>query len=98
MVEGVVIIAGVLLAAVLFAVWFTVRMITWVVGGVFGLGRAKRAPAQALPFPGTAACLQGGCRETNPHHARFCRRCGIALARDARDPRPRGAVPMRYVA
>ena len=68
-----------------------------IVGGVFGLARGRgngAAQAQPLLPAGTAACLQASCRATNPQHARFCRRCGIALARDVRG----GPVRMRYVA
>ena len=84
----------VLLTAFIFVAWLIVRVATLIVRGLFGLGRRTNAAQRALAVPpviGWAHCRHPGCREFNPPHAHFCRRCGSSVAA--------GDVPrMRYVA
>jgi hypothetical protein len=84
----------VVLAAILFVVWFVVRVVMWIVGALLGTNR--RPPlAQPWAIPTASACARPNCRATNRVQARFCHRCGnaIAVGRGAAS-----AVPMRYVA
>ena len=90
----------VFLTAFIFVAWLIVRVTTLIVRGLFGLGRRSTAAGQrtlaAPPAPsviGWAHCRHPGCREFNPPHAQFCRRCGSSVAAAAGDG-PR----MRYVA
>ena len=48
--------------------------VTWALRAVAGEGRPAAAEA------GGSRCRQTGCRTANPPHARFCRRCGSAVA------------------
>ena len=88
--------ALIVLTAILFAVWFLVRLVVWIVGAVLGLNRKPQqmAAGQAQAVP-ASFCARPNCRARNPVHARFCQRCGnaIAVGRGAASP-PR----MRYVA
>ena len=87
----------IVLAAVAFAVWACVAVVKMIVRAVTGPARDGRGPGQLGSMAaGTVACPQPRCRATNAGHARFCRRCGAAVALDAKAAsRP---APMRYVA
>ena len=71
-----------LLAAFVFVVWLIARVVTWIVGGLFGI--ARQSPPQSASGAdaprGGMKCRRPGCHEANPLHARFCRRCGNQLA------------------
>jgi hypothetical protein len=86
----------VVLTAIVFAVWMVVRVAIWIVDAVFGVNR-KPPVEQPRVIPTTSPCARPNCRAVNPVHARFCHRCGNAIAIAA----GRGAAspaPMRYVA
>jgi hypothetical protein len=71
-----------LLAAFIFVVWLIARVVMWIVGGLFGIARQSQPqPTAGVDAPrGWMNCRRAGCREANPLHARFCRRCGNQLA------------------
>jgi len=65
-----------------------------IVGAVFGINRKPRT-AQ-LPVMSTVSfCARPNCHAPNPTHARFCHRCGNALAVGRGTSQP---ARMRYVA
>ena len=81
-----------ILAVIVFAVWVCVRLVGLVIRAVVGVVRPSPPPPALLPA-GVVGCQQPRCRTANAAHARFCRRCGRALA-----PGAGRAAPMRYVA
>ena len=89
-----IVVVCVILAAVMFTVWLAMQIVMLIVRGVASLVKGKPAPSSVSPAPiGWSPCGHAGCRATNPDHARFCRRCGKAVA-----PSGSRSVPMRYVA
>lgn len=86
--------ALVVLTAIVFGVWVIARVVIWIVGAILGLNR-KPPTAQPPVMSMLSSCARPNCHAANPAHARFCRRCGnaIAVGRGAASP-PR----MRYVA
>jgi hypothetical protein len=78
--EVIVIVGLLLLTAFIFVVWLIARVVTWIVGGLFGFGRRAQSARVSGPPPGWMSCSRQGCHEFNPLHARFCRRCGNQLA------------------
>ena len=76
----VVVILGVVLLMALVAVALTVYVVSAVYRSVVGLFNGDAATA-TTPADGIGPrCLNAGCRSANPSHARFCRRCGSAMA------------------
>jgi hypothetical protein len=84
----------VMMTAIVFAVWTCVRVIGLVFGALFGLNR-KPPVAQPHVMATVSFCARVNCRASNPTHARFCHRCGNALAVGCGGPQ---SVRMRYVA
>jgi hypothetical protein len=84
----------VVITAILFGVWVFVRVVMWIVGALLGINH-KPPIVQPRVLPTMAPCARPNCRAVNPVHARFCHRCGnaIAVGRGAASP-----APMRYVA
>jgi hypothetical protein len=86
------------LTAFIFVAWLIVRVATLIVRGLFGLGRRSTGVRQTLaapPMVGWSHCRHPGCREINPPHAQFCRRCGSSVVAAAA---PTDLPRMRYVA
>ena len=92
--EFILILGLIFLTAFIFVAWLIVRVATMIVRGVFGLARRPTAQSTlgAPPAIGWRHCRHPGCREMNPPHAQFCRRCGSSVAAAADAPR------LRYVA
>jgi hypothetical protein len=86
--------ALVIVTAILFGVWVVARVVIWIVGAIVGLNR-KPPAVQTRVVSALSSCARPNCHAVNPSHARFCRRCGnaIAVGRGAAS-QPR----MRYVA
>ena len=84
----------VVLTAIVFSVWVFARVVMWIVGALLGVNR-KPPQGQPRGMLTTSSCARPNCRAVNASHARFCRRCGnaIAVGRSAASP-----APMRYVA
>jgi hypothetical protein len=94
--EVLLVIGLLMLTAFVFAAWLVVRVVTWILGAIFGFGdrrQTKNRTAAGMAAAGDrVSCRNAGCRELNPRHAVYCRRCGRQVARWADVPR------MRYVA
>jgi hypothetical protein len=82
------------IVAVVFGVWMIARLAIWIVDAVFGVSR-KPPLVRPRAISTASPCARPNCRAVNPAHARFCHRCGnaIAIGRGAASP-----APMRYVA
>jgi hypothetical protein len=87
----------VVLTAVVFVAWTCVRVVAWIFAALFGLHRHPQqwTAAQSRATSSASPCARPNCRAANPPHARFCHRCGNALAVGRGMPQP---VRMRYVA
>jgi hypothetical protein len=86
----------VVLTAIIFGVWVLARVVIWIVGALTGVNRTPQAVGVSRPaLERGSFCARPNCRAVNALHARFCHRCGnaVAVARGAASP-PR----MRYVA
>jgi hypothetical protein len=86
----------VVVTAILFSVWVFARVVIWIVGALLGINRKPQPVTAAQPGANWASsCARPNCRAVNPVHARFCHRCGnaIAIGRGAAS-----SAPMRYVA
>ena len=84
-----------LLTALIFVTWLIVRVTTLIFRGIFGLARRPATTERALALPpglGWSHCRHPGCRDINPPHAQYCRRCGTAVAAGTNAPK------LRYVA
>ncbi len=61
--------------------WFVLSLIDLIGRGIgaliFGTGRQAPPPPPVL---NGVRCAQAACQAVNPHHARFCRRCGKMVA------------------
>jgi hypothetical protein len=90
--------AIVFLTAIGMAGWAIVRVVTAIFGAVFGLNRKPQARAPGRSNRNAAFCARPNCRAINPAHARFCHRCGNAIAVARAVGRPPQPPPMRYVA
>ena len=90
--------AVVFLTALGLAGWAIARVVASILGAAFGLnGKSPaRPPAQSNASP--AFCARPNCRAVNPAHARFCHRCGNAIAIARAVGRPPPPPSMRYVA
>jgi hypothetical protein len=86
----------VVITAMLFGVWVLARVVIWIVGALLGIDRKPQTAAAQSAANWASPCARPNCRAVNPVHARFCHRCGNAIAvggRGAASP-----APMRYVA
>lgn len=70
---GLILVAVVAVAGVLFCVWASVAAVRGLARMVFG---SRKSPPR---LNGGQACVHDDCLCTNPNHARFCRRCGRPL-------------------
>src|SRR5688500_17549012 len=70
-------------------VWMCVKVIGWTIGAFAGTvapkpargGASRVASLPAVPaWAATVLCPQQRCRAVNAPHARFCRRCGMAVS------------------
>lgn len=88
--EILLIIVVVFVAVVAFAVWLCARVIGLIVRAIAGPARPSQV---AMPHADLVQCPQLRCRAPNVSHARFCHRCGRAVAAAASC-----SAPTRYVA
>ena len=70
---GMIVVAVVAVAGVLFCVWAAVAAMRGLARMVFGPRKPAARVADAQD------CVHGDCLCPNPGHARFCRRCGRPL-------------------
>lgn len=70
---GMIVVAVVAVAGVLFCVWAVVSAMRGLTRMIFGPRQPATRPA------GSQDCVNNDCLCPNPGHARFCRRCGRPL-------------------
>src|SRR5215212_5731735 len=86
----------VVLTAIVFVTWMLVRIVMWVIGAVFGFGdKPQHVGGLRHDVGTTSVCARPNCRAVNPAQARFCHRCGNAIAIGRGGSH---ALQMRYVA
>ena len=75
-------VAGVVLSLLLFGAWLIISIFRVIGAGIESVFHPTKTPSAALSpdSPSGWACPRAMCRTTNPSHARFCRRCGRAVA------------------
>lgn len=91
--EILLVVGCIVVVAVLFMAWLVVHVVMAIVRGIASVVRKPAPPAQSPAPIGLTNCRHTGCREINPSHARFCRRCGKSTATGTAS-----SVRMRYVA
>lgn len=67
-----------IVAAIFFAAWLLIAMLRVLAGGTRRVLGGFRGNTQALPYG--RKCRFSNCGSSNPPDARFCRRCGRAMA------------------
>ena len=82
----------IVVAVIAFAVWLFASILGFFARAVFG--PSKPAQASNAPPAGAVPCQSTRCRAANPAFARYCRRCGRAVAAGVAGREAR----MKYVA